>query len=127
MGRNQEGCGLDRLRHAVDGAEGHAIELRRERFCALGVDFGRDPKDANCLLKKGRLLALRLGQGYGDFGAAEGDGNPREAGALAKVKQGGDSGGKCAGAENRLHKMPRQNTLFVSNCSQVDASIPAKN
>ena len=96
------GCGRYRSWHAVDGAKDHAIKWGGQQLSTLRMDLCRDPEGADRFLKKGRLLALRLGEGNGDLWPAKGYGNSWKAGTRTEVEQRGDSGWQCAGAGKRF-------------------------
>ena len=59
-----------------------------------------DSKHPHSFLKKCRLLALRLGQGHGDFRTTKCDWDSRKPGARAEIQQRGDSFRHGPGAGN---------------------------
>ena len=118
---------MDRGGHAVDGAKGDAVEGALQGLCAGGVDGEGEIENAGGFFQKGGLFALRFGEGHGDLGAANGDGDSGKTGAGAEVEEGGDAGGEGAGAGDGFDEMAGENAVFVADCGEIDAGIPAKN
>ena len=125
-GANQPSGCLDGGFHLVHRPQSHTIKTVMKCFCPPGMHLGIDSQHANGLAEKASLLALRLGQGDSDLRTAERDRYSGEASARAEVQQRCNSSRQRAGADNRLNKMPAQNSLFVANRRQIHARIPAK-
>jgi len=110
--------------HVVYGAEGYAVELLLELFCAGTVDFGGQIQGADGFAEEGGFLILGFGQGDFDFGAREGDGDAGESGAGAEVEQRLNAGWEGAGAEDGFEKMAAKDALFVADGGEVGFGVP---
>ena len=90
------------------------------------MDFGGKAEGADCFLKEGGLFALGFGECDCNLGAAEGDRDSREPGAGTEIEQCGDSDRQGASAGDGFYKMTGENPVFIADCGQVGAGIPAE-
>ncbi len=85
----------------------------------------RQSENSYRLLEKGGLPGVGLGQGHCDLGSADSDGDPRQPGAGTEIQKGSDLCWNCAGAGDAFDKVPRQDSILITNGSEIYASVPA--
>ena len=91
------------------------------------MDGDREVKNADGFLEERGLFASGFRESHGDLRAANRNGNTGKAGPGTEVEKGRDPGGKGAGAGDGFDEMAGKNAVFIPDCGQVDACIPAKN